>query len=611
LAPRVAALCVATFAVLGLTALPAAAHAVLLSVDPAPGTVYDQPPPAVVLRFNEAVETTLGGVRVFDGDGNRVDVGAPTHPSGQGDEVRAALPDLDDGTYAVTWRVISADSHPVEGAFTFQVGANATARNADGLAARLLSQQGGSTTVGVVYTAQRALLYAAISLLIGGLVFLVWAFPEGRGTRDRSGKRAARIVWAGWGALFVATVAGIALEGVYAAALPLSKVVDPTIFGDVLDTRYGKFALARLALLVLAFPLVRLALRRRHLPVWWTVAAVLVGVGLAATPVFSGHASTGDHTTLALVSQTLHVLGMACWLGGLVMLVALVLVRPLPGGLRTAVNRFSAIALGSVAVLLVTGGFQTWRQVDSLAALKDTDFGRLLLAKLVVFAVMVVAAAFSREVVNRQFRDSARVDHDVDGSRVDADARVSASADAVRVPALVSAGGGGGTGVPFAGAGSAADPDRDELEPTDEEEAGALRRSVWVEIAFAVVILVITAMLVNTAPARSVSTEPVSFDVRHGSVFADVTIAPGSAGRNDIHLTVLSTAGAPIEDVQMQLARPDGKVAALDVPLRNLGPGHYYAPQYDIPFPGDWTMVLRVRRGATDEVVLTEKFSLR
>ena len=132
-----------------------------------------------------------------------------------------------------------------------------------------------------------------------------------------------------------------------------------------------------------------------------------------------------------------------------------------------------------------------------------------------------------------------------------------------------------------------------------------------VEVAFAVVVLAITSVLVNTAPARTVSTEPVSLTMRSGSVFADATVAPGASGRNDIHLTVLATGGKSIADVQMQLTRPDGDLAPFSVPLRTLGPGHYFAPQYDIPFPGDWTMVLRVRLGATDEVVLTKGFSLR
>ncbi|HEX5586397.1 MAG TPA: CopD family protein, partial [Acidimicrobiia bacterium] len=511
-----------------------------------------------------------------------------------------SLPDLDDGTYAVTWRVTSADAHPIEGAFTFQVGPDATVSNADGLAARLLAQQGGSAVVGVVYAIGRAVVFGALALLIGGVVFLAAAFREGRGLR-----RAARVVWTGWGLLALGTIASIGLEGVYAAALPLSKVFDPSVWGDVLDTRFGKVALFRLALLLLAIPLVRILLRAdRPLPRWWALPAALVGVALAATPGLGGHASTGEHVGLALVSDTLHVLAMACWIGGLVMLVAIVLVRPLPSGLRIAVNRFSALALGSVTVLVITGGFQAWRQVGSIDALRDTDFGRLLLAKLVVVAAMIVAAAFSREVVNRHFRDP--ID-DLPGAP--------ASRRATQPAALVTAGGSGtGVGIHDPGDGpddpgdTPADPDDS---PTDESEARHLRRSVMVEVAFAVVVLAITSVLVNTAPARTVSAEPVSLTMRSGSVFADATIAPGAAGRNDIHLTVLSTGGKSVADVQMQLTRPDGDLAAFDVPLRTLGPGHYFAPQYDIPFPGDWRMVLRVRLGATDEVVLTKGFSLR
>ena len=105
-------------------------------------------------------------------------------------------------------------------------------------------------------------------------MFLVVVWPRGR--EDR---RAAWVVWAGWISVAVTTVLGIALEGVYAAGLPLSKVFDPTVFRDVLDTRYGKVALVRLALLVVAFPLLRMLLHRRdgepraHCPPWWMVAA--------------------------------------------------------------------------------------------------------------------------------------------------------------------------------------------------------------------------------------------------------------------------------------------------------------------------------------------------
>jgi copper transport protein len=168
-------------------------------------------------------------------------------------------------------------------------------------------------------------------------------------------------------------------------------------------------------------------------------------------------------------------------------------------------------------------------------------------------------------------------------------------------------------GSPGPGAGDGDDEDDDELDDAelDRQEARRLRRSVLAEVGFAVVVLAVTALLVNTAPARTESTEPVALSMRSAGVFADVTIAPGAAGRNDIHVTVLPTGADSITDVQMQLTRPGEDVAPFDVPLRPLSPGHEYAPQYNIPFSGEWRVVLRVQLGTSDEAVLTDEFRIR
>ena len=137
---------------------------------------------------------------------------------------------------------------------------------------------------------------------------------------------------------------------------------------------------------------------------WWLASAGVLAVGLSLTPGLAGHAGTGIYTGFAIPADAIHVLAMACWLGGLVMLLAVVLPRTDPAELRQGINRYSALALGSIVALVVTGGFQAWRQVGSFNALRDTDYGKLLIVKLVVFAALIVAAAFSREVVNRRFR---------------------------------------------------------------------------------------------------------------------------------------------------------------------------------------------------------------
>jgi copper transport protein len=595
---RLLALGALVTALVVVLAAPASAHATLLTTNPTNGGEYDKPPKQVSLRFSEPVEVSLGGIRVFDSDRNRVVTGSPEHPDGNQSEVSSSLPHLDDGTYVVTWRVISADSHPVEGAYSFQVGPKATLsdKNAKGVAASLLASTGGSRTVGVIYGIDRAVLFGGIALLLGGVAFLVLVWPRGR-----DDKRAARLVWAGWIAVVVTTVLGIALEGIYAAGLPLDDLFDAGVFRDVLDTRYGKVALVRLALVVLAWPLLRMLLHRRPavehpLPLWWKGGALLVGAGIAVTPGIGGHASTGIQTGLAIPADLVHVFAMACWLGGLVLLCVAVLPRRDVEELRRVLPRYSNLALGAIVALVVSGAYQAWRQVGSIDALKDTDYGRLLIAKLVAFAALIVAAAFSREVVNRRFRYVP-----------DDDASVPAD------PVLVAAGGGGVAVADRGGAGGGDDEDDWDDEEIDAEELRRLRRSVWVEVAIAAVILSITALLVNAAPARAQSTEPVSLTMKSSQVWVYVDIAPGIAGPNDMHFTALPTGGGPanVGDMTVQLTRPGEDLPPFTVPLQKLGTGHYYAPLYDIPYPGEWQITIRVQLGQTDEAVLTSKFSVR
>jgi copper transport protein len=594
-------------------ASPAFAHATLLTTEPQPGGRFEQSPPAISLRFDEPVEVALGGIRLFDGKSDRIDIGAPEHPNGDGNRVQSSLPKLDDGTYVVTWRVTSADSHPIQGAFTFQVGTAGAVKNADALARRLLANQGGSHTVGVVYAIDRVALFAALALFIGGVVFMAFVFPAGRESR-----RGRRLVWWGWVGCIVATLFGIALEGVYAAALPLSKVFDPNVWSDVADTRYGRVSLIRVALLLVAYPLLRMLLARtsgapRRLPVWWYGATGIVLTAVAFTPGLAGHAGTGEYTGFAIPADALHVLAMGCWLGGLVLLLAVVLVRTDPDELRDGINRFSAIGLGSVVVLVLTGAFQAWRQVGSFSALRDTDYGKLLIVKLVVFSALIVAASFSREIVNRRFRWYADDDDDdIDLQPVPAPAVAvpvgapAASSD-VLYGAAPSNGNRRGNG--------AGPPDEwdDGEEDDDETEVRRLRKSAVVEIIIAIAVLTVTAMLVNAAPARSVQTQPISMTLKSPKVWVDVVIAPGIAGGNDVHFTALPVGDTVVnvEDMTVQLTRPGSDLPPLELPLRKFGPGHYISPLYDIPYPGQWRMTIRATLSATDQEVLTGTFELR
>ncbi|MBM3661042.1 MAG: hypothetical protein FJW95_16275 [Actinobacteria bacterium] len=567
----------------------AGAHASVVSVEPGPAQVLDRSPDEVRILFTEGVDVSLGGVFVYDGQGDRVDVGRLRQPAPE----RLVLPidgDLADGSYIVTWRAVSEDSHPIQGTWTFQVGdASASATDVEALAAGILAGQEAARAVSIGWAAVRWVVFAAMALLVGGVVFgsLIW--PSARDARATR-----RVVTAGWVTLAVATTLGPFLFGAYSRGGDLADALDLDGLRDTLDTRFGHVWLLRLAVLLVAFGVVRVLFRRRPaathpLPRWWLPVAAVTGIALVSTPGLAGHASTGDHRVLALLADGLHVAAMAVWLGGLVVLAAAVL----PGDdlevLRAASRRFSRVALWCVVVLIVTGGFQTWRMVGGLDALRDDEYGRILVVKLVVFALMLVVASFSREITGRLF------------PAPPAEPAVAAepAMPAVRVVS--------GAAVDLDPT-SAADPPAESAERS--RELRRLRRSVVVEIALGAVVLLVTALLVNAAPpadATSSRDGAAAVTIESPTVTLDVWATPGAAGVNDLHVNTYSPQGTlrAVDAVEVTLARPDRGIAPLVVPLRQLGPGHYLSPGLDIPLAGTWKVQATVRTGPVDRVELT------
>jgi copper transport protein len=395
-------LAVASVAVAGW-AMPAFGHAVLQSTDPASGTVLARSPGTVVLHFGEAVEIQFGAIRVFDSSSKRVDTGGAYHPNGDGRAVAINIPkSLADSGYVVTWRVISADSHPVHGAFTFLIGSDkATSAEATRVeAARLLATSGGSRSVGVLFGADRFASFLALFVLIGGAALVVGAWPEGR-----SDPRAQRLLLAGLVGAIVTTALAIGLQGAYGGGLPLSKMFSPAVAWEVLRTRFGEVYLLRLLILVLAaVPLVRRLFAPAALPRWWRWVGVATAGGLLVTPGLAGHAAAGSLVALAIPFDLVHLAGAAVWVGGLAMLAVTVLIRRSgnegPSPLATVARRFSQWALISVLAIAVSGGFAAWRQIGSLSAVTTTTFGRLVLAKTIIFVVLIAVASRSRRLIH-------------------------------------------------------------------------------------------------------------------------------------------------------------------------------------------------------------------
>lgn len=558
--PRFIAVVVLVGAALFATASPAWAHAVLQTTDPEANATLERAPEQISLHFSEPVELSLGSVRLVTCAGKAVATGAPEHGATDSDVVVGGVPDLANDTYVVLWRVISADAHPVHGAFSFTVGANA-----QNLAGCSTAEVESSTSVGFLFGVARTLLYVGLALLIGGVVFwLAIAF----GTT--AARRARVIAWIGWWTTLVATIGGLMLQGPYAAGTGLGDAVKWSVIDGIIDTRYGAVAVQRLVLMAAAL-LVLLLLgradaRKRPGP-GLLVTAGVVGVLLSSTPGRAGHAATGDWTWIAIPLDTVHVAAMAVWFGGLVALIATALGGGFSGSLRRALSSFSRIAFWCVVILVITGVFASWRQIGfDVEGFTDTSFGNILLVKLVLVAILVGLAAVSRRVVR---------------------ARVSADLDA---------------------------PDS-VVAAIDDRTVKGLRLSVAGEVFFGVTVLIASALLVQAQPART-ALEPKLFstEVTAGTganqMLVDVTIDPAQSGANAIHVYTLTPQGEtlPILRISGDFVNGQDRISA---DLVRGGSNHYVNENLLIPGAGEWTLALHIFRAEIGDTAIAIKVPIR
>ena len=594
-------------AVIGIAG-PASAHAQLESTQPDPSSVLLTSPSQVVLHFGEPVEIDFGSLRVIGPDGRRVDLGGTHHPPGDSHAVAISLPPhLRNGTYVVAWRVISADSHPVHGAFIFSVGTATAAGKASSLV-NSLNNASGNRLIGIIFWLIRFAAFTSLVLLIGipTVIVLVWR----QGGRPR---RIGRLLWTSWATTLLCSVAGIAIQGVYAAALPLTDVIRPSLFNEVLHTRFGEIEVLRVILL-LAFVPVVLGVRGRlgggtaRWP-WWIPYGVLIGVGLLFTPGLAGHASTGSDVPFSMALDVFHLGAVAVWFGGLAVLAALLVpgIPPedRPGDIRGVASTFSAYAFVAVIVVVATGVVQSLRQVGSIYALLHTVYGRTLLVKIGFVVILIALGAVSRRIV-------------VGAWTLPFVGRSSPGRVNRPPPSPAFATPTPGAGVneraldhrPADHAGGEARPADEVTTEPDEQRAEFrnLRRSVSGEVVIALVVLAVTALLVNAAPAKQAASQPFSQSFNTLGVQVNAIVDPARVGPgNQFHFYILGRLGQPvaIPELDATISLPTQGIGPLTIPLVVATLGHYRATGVAIPLAGNWILKLTVRTTAIDEAVVT------
>jgi copper transport protein len=634
-------LCLAVTGMLLAGAGPASAHAALTGSDPAQGVVVDKAPTQVSLTFSEKVAMSDDSLRVLDPQGKPVQTGSPANLSGTTYAVQLKS-GLAKGTYTVTYQVVSADSHPVAGGYTFSIGAPSQTVVSGGVPAA------GGGVVGALYAFGRYASYAGFIVLAGGAAFVLACWQRGAGVRALQ-----RLVVGGWVALTAATLWLLLLRGSYTGSGKLADVFDLDLLGQVLQTKTGAALVSRLLLLAAAALFVAVlfgtytrreeGVEKRDLTFGLAVGGVVVAAGLATSWAMAEHASTGLQPGIAMPVDVVHLLAVAAWLGGLTALLVALYRAPAETQVEAAaVHRFSRLAFGSVLALVATGVYQSWRQLGSWSAFTETRYGQLLLVKIGLVAVLVGIAAVSRRWTGRL------TDPVVGAGKAK---KTQARSKKEQVPASKPAGrdsggtdkGSGGTGK---GSGSGSGDSRraaqlarqraavdtarrKRLRDADPNRFG-LRRSVLAEAGVAVVLLAVATALTQTEPGRTEQeakaatsapagsgtaasgalTLDMPFDTggTDGKGVVSIDLDPARVGGNEMHVYVQRPNGRAFDvpEVKVAFTLEAKKIGPLPVNPDHITTGHWSANEVQIPMAGDWKIAVTVRTSDIDQVTVSK-----
>ena len=450
-------------------------HASLVRSDPPDRAVVARAPSTLTLTFNEPVSPI--SLKLVGDGGHALELRSIV---ARDEALIVTLPGaLPEGTHLLSWRVMSADGHPVGGSLTFSVGRPSVAT---------ASVFESNPTAIVMLWLVRFAIYAGLFAGVGGAVYAAFISQGSLGTRV---ERLLRAMLEGG---LIATIISVGLQGVDVLGEPLSAIRRPSVWASGIASPYGVTAALIVASLLAAYFSLS-ANRQRPLAL---LSLFTLGAALAA----SGHASAAAPQWLTRPAVFIHGVSVAWWAGALI---------PLANALRDRrmheLARFSRWIPLPFAALVVSGGALAVIQLQQLTAIWNTNYGRILCAKLAVVAALMALAA-----ANRWSTRGALLD--------------------------------------------------------DRQAIRTITTTTWIEVVLAAVVLALVASWRFTPPPRSLlvaASQPVHAHIHTERAMADLQIDPEDAAGRRVAITLLDGEFRPLvaKEVTVVFFRSDAGIEPL------------------------------------------------
>jgi copper transport protein len=409
---------IAVFSILMLISLPSIpksyAHAFVINSNPSPSQTLESPPTKVEVYLSEPVDLRYSKLSVIGQDGKQIDNKNVQYVNGDQTALTITLPqDIKDGLYTVSTKMLSQiDGHVTDNAFVFGVG---EAEVPNSVSNESL-QSSSSSQLSILDAIARFPALVGQVMIVGAAFATLWlwkpmskinwlksAFAQ---TRNRVDRSLIKLIVVGSVVLVLSDFGMIYVQ---------AYSIDAGI-ADAIATKFGTIWIARTleSFVVLGIAVViYLKLKKTNSTISSKqdiVSILVVGLAILATTTLIGHSSAIGNV-IPISIDFMHNLAASIWIGSVIYLAFVVVPKikqaPLEEYVKASVlsiiiPRFSTIPVVVLGIIVITGPFLLYILETNLDLILASLYGKALIAKLVLAAVMISIGGYNQTVIYRQ-----------------------------------------------------------------------------------------------------------------------------------------------------------------------------------------------------------------